>query len=58
MAKQGNPFVRKYSTGTTSETNFPEYFVFETEEQERVIFEEEDSESLYVVPFEECTTLH
>ena len=27
MAGRGNPFVRKDSTGTTSETPFPEYFV-------------------------------
>ena len=53
MAGRGSPFVRNNSVGTTSETTLLEDFVLESEEQERVIFEEEDSESLYVVPFEE-----
>ena len=53
MVGRGNPFVRKYPTGTTSEMPFPEDFVLEYEEQEKVSSEEEDSERLYVVPFEE-----
>ena len=48
-----NSFVRKYSTGTTSEMTFLEDFVIETEEQEMVISEEEDIEPLYAILFEE-----
>ena len=53
MDGKGNHFVRKYSTKTTSEMIFLEYFVLENEEQEMLDFEEENTEPLYVVPFEE-----
>ena len=53
MANKGNPFVRKYSFGTTYEMVFQEYFDLETEEQVRLDSEEENTKPLYVVPFEE-----
>ena len=43
MDDRGNLFVIKNSAGTTSEMTFLEYFVLETEEQERVGSEEEDT---------------
>ena len=52
MAARGNPFIRKYYATTIFEMTFPEDFILETEEQERVISKEEDSKSLYDVPFE------
>ena len=36
MSSKGNPFVRKYATGTTSEMIFQEDFNLETEEQARL----------------------
>ena len=42
MDGRGNPFVRKYSIRTSSDTTFPEYFVLESEEQESVSSEEVD----------------
>ena len=55
MDGRGNPFTRNYSIGDTSETKFPEDFI--PEEQERVGSEEEGSEHLYVVLFEEVNHL-
>ena len=42
MAGRGNIFVIIYSAGNTSETTFPEYFILEYEEPERVICKEEN----------------
>ena len=53
MVVKGNPFFRKYSAGTTSEMTFLKDLILESQEQERVISEEEDSKSLYAIPFEE-----
>ena len=41
MARRGNPFVRNYSAGNTSQTTFPEDSIPESKEQKRVSLEEE-----------------
>ena len=53
MASRRNPFTRNYSIGDSSETKFPEDFISE----ESVGSEEEGSEHLYDVPFEEVNHL-
>ena len=53
MAGRGNLFFREYYTGTTSEKTFLEYFIPEFKKQENISFGGEESEHLYVVPFEE-----
>ena len=58
MDGRGNLLVRKKFVGNTFVMTFPEYFILKTEEQERVISEEEDSEYLYAVPFEEVNHFH
>ena len=55
MDGKGNVFTRNYSIGDTSESKFPEDFILE--EQERVGSEEEGSERLCVVMFEEVNHL-
>ena len=50
MADRGNPFTRNYSFGDSSETKFPEDFIYE--EKDKVGSEVEASEFLYPVPFE------
>ena len=52
MDGKENPFVRKYSTRTTSEMIFQEDFYLETEEQVRLNSDEENTKPLYVVLFE------
>ena len=51
----GNPFTRNYSIGDTYETKSSKDFILE--EEERVGSEEEGSEHLYVVLFEEVNHL-
>ena len=53
MAGRGNLFTRNYSIDDSSETKFPKYFISE----ERVGSEEESSERIYIVPFEEVNHL-
>ena len=48
MAGRGSSLARDYSTRNTSENMFPEYFVFE--EQENLSSEEEGSECMYAFP--------
>ena len=55
MVGRGIPFARNYSTEDTSKTTFLDDFI--REEQEKVGSEEEGSEHLYVVPFEEVNHL-
>ena len=55
MADRENPFTRNYSIGDTSETKFTEDFIHE--EQETVGSEEEGSERLYPILFEEVNHL-
>ena len=53
MAGRGNLIFRDDYTRTTSENTFPEDFIPEFKEQEHTGSGEEESERLYVVPFEE-----
>ena len=53
MDGRGNLFFREYYTGTTSEKTFPKSFIPKFKEQENIGSEQEESESLYAIPFEE-----
>ena len=53
MAGRGNSFTRNYSIRDTSGTEFPQDFILE----EKIGSEEEGSECLYAVLFEEVNNL-